>query len=92
MLLEDLIEREYVKDRDLMANAFNVDVYANLAVCTCRAHRCPSTGVYRGAKIGSVGSFYLTRLTGVGTYGFSNRTLAVALDTRITIIYTTCKV
>ncbi len=46
-----------------MANAFNVDVYANLAVCTCRAHCCPSTGVYRGAKISSVGSFYITRLT-----------------------------
>lgn len=47
-----------------MANAFNVDVYANLAVCTCRAHCCPSTGVYRGrAKVSSVGSFYNTRLT-----------------------------
>lgn len=46
-----------------MANAFNVDVYANLVVCTCRAHCCPSTGVYRGAKISSVGSFCITRLT-----------------------------
>lgn len=41
----------------------NVGVNANLAVCTCRAHCCPSTGVYRGAKISSVGSFYITRLT-----------------------------
>lgn len=72
-----------------MANAFNVDVYANLAVCTCRAHCCPSTGVCRGAKISSVGSFYITRLTAfgsrVGTYGFSNTTLAVAFDQNLTL-------
>lgn len=47
-----------------MANAFNLDVYANLAVYTCRAHCCPSTGVYRGAKISSFGSIYITRFTG----------------------------
>lgn len=66
-----------------MANALNVDVdvYANLDVCTCRVHCCPSTGVYRGASVSSVDSFYFTRLTAwIGTYGFSNTTLAVAFD------------
>lgn len=72
-----------------MTNVFNVDVYANLAVCTCRAHCCPSTGVYRGAKISSVGSFlhYAVDSVGsrVGTYGFSSTTLAVAFDQNLTL-------
>lgn len=72
-----------------MANAFNVDVYANLAVCTCRAHCCPSTGVYRGEKIssGRLVLHYAVDSVGsrVGTYGFSNTTLAVAFDQNLTL-------